>query len=543
MIPNILLIAVGEDSVVASNIKKIVYFLFSLSFVIIPLLFIKPKYYSWLSFLLLPFIIFELYNIYVFKAPSSEEAIAAIFYTNSYEGNELLKGNLIYVVIITIILIIQIFASIKIKLNFKLFKSQKILLLIFFISTSSIILIRDYIIASKLEKDTNLSRKLDLSTSLYYNKLHKLFPSDNFIKLVKVRKGFRSIKNYNKTISDFKFNSSKKDTLKQDEIYVFVIGETARKINFGLYNYPRNTTPLLSKQKNLTVFNDVLSSANLTSISIAHLLTRATPNNDDIKLTEPAITNAFKEAGFKTYWLTNQAAGLDNVFAFYSRLSDDYKNIAVSIDVAKYDEELFPHFDKILADKSSNKKFIIIHTIGSHFRYNFRYPDKFEKFKPTLSKSLSISGNSVKLKQETINSYDNTILYTDYFLSEVISKLEKTNTISYMYYISDHGENLYDDKNELLMHGFLNPTKYETEIPLILWNSNKYIKQYPDKTAYLNLRKNSKISSVNTFHTLLDLSNITYKEEDLKHSFINKQFDSLQTRYLLSTDKRVLKLD
>jgi glucan phosphoethanolaminetransferase (alkaline phosphatase superfamily) len=543
MLPNLLLIAIGEDSVVASKLKKIVFFVFSVALILIPLLFIKPKYYAWISIVLTPFILFELYNVYTFKAPSSEEAIASIFYTNLYEGKELLKGNLIFVFIFIFILATQISLSLKIKRDFILPKKQKLVLFALIFLIFSALLSRDYSIASHFKKGTSFNEKIDFATSLFRNKLKKVFPSDNFIKLKMVREGIKNIKNYNETIQGFKFDAQKKDSVNQNEIYVLVIGETARKSNFGLYDYSRNTTPNLSKQNHLNVFNNVYSSANLTSLSIAHLLTRATPNNDNIKFTEPAIINAYKEAGFKTYWLSNQAAGLDNVFAFYSSLADYYKNIAVSIDVAKYDEDLLPHFETILADSTSTKKFIIIHTLGSHFRYNFRYPDEFEQFKPTLSKSISISGNSTKLKTETVNSYDNSILYTDFILSKIISKLEKTNSVSYMYYISDHGENLYDDENKYLMHGFLNPTQYEIEIPLFVWHSEKYMNQYPSKITYLQQRKYSKISSENTFHTLLDLSNITYKDEFLKHSFVNKQFDSLQVRYLLTPDKKVIKLD
>ena len=540
-IPNILLVAVGEDSIVASKLKKIVFLAFSIAVVITPLIFLKPKYYAWLGVLLLPILLFETYNINLYKAPSSYEASALLFYTNAYESVELFKGNLLYALFFILLLAISIYLAIKIRRDFKLPKSQKIILAVYVFTVFGALFARDIKIAKSFEKD--FVNQLDLGYSLFRSKIVKTFPTGNYIKLKSARKGIKSIKNYQKNIAGFKFNAIKKDSIKSDEIYVLVIGETARAANFSLYGYERNTNPLLAQNSNVIAFDNVKSAANLTSISLPFLVTRATPQDLNPKLNEPAIINAFKEAGFKTYWLSNQAAGLNNVFAFYSRLADEYKNIAVSIDVAKYDEELLPEFDSILNDKSTHKKFIIVHTLGSHFRYNYRYPDTFEKFKPTLSKTLSLTGNSVKLKQENINSYDNTILYTDFILSEIINRLDKTNSISYMYYISDHGENLYDDDKELLMHGFIKPSKYEIEIPLILWNSDDYKEKYPKIIKNLRTHKNSRISATNTFHTLLDMANVSYKDESYKKSFAHKEFDTIQKRYLLSVDNKVLPLD
>ena len=358
-----------------------------------------------------------------------------------------------------------------------------------------------------------------------------------------MKKGIKKINNYKKTIQDFRYDAKKRDSIDTNETYILVIGETARSMSFNLNGYSRNTNPILSKTSNIISYKDAKSAANLTANSLPFILTRATPKNLTPKYNEPAVLNAFKEAGFKTYWITNQDTGLNSVFAFYSRIADYYKNIALSIDVANYDGDLLPELDKILNDKTVKKKFIVIHTIGSHFRYNYRYPDNFEVFKPTLDKKLSITGNNITLKNEIVNSYDNSIVYTDYFLSEVVKRLKNKNPISYMYYVSDHGENLYDDKNELLMHGYMKPTKYVVNIPLIVWCSDGYIEEYPLKINYLKNNKNSKISSNYTFQTLLDMANITYKNEDLTRSFSNEKFNKTRMRQLLTPKESVIYLD
>lgn len=543
VLPNIALIAIGEDSIAISKIKSVVYLAFSIAYIIFPLVLIKPKTYALLSLFITPLIIFELFNVFNFKAPSSEEMVATIFYTNYHETAEFAASNISYLLLLLVLFAVQIYLFLKLKKDFYLHKKLRILLFVYTISVFGVLFIRDYMFAIKHNDTNSFTKNLLIANDQYVSKLYKVFPISFYYNIKGVITGIKKINVYNETIKDFKYGAVKKDTLNVPEIYILVIGETARKHNFQLLGYHRNTTPNLSKLDNLSYFTDVKSAANLTSLSMPFIVTRATPNTNHISVEEPAILNVFKEAGFKTYWLTNQPTGISGITGFYSRLADSYKSIAVSVDVAKFDELLLPELDLILKDTSINKKFIVIHTLGSHFRYNFRYPESFEKFTPTVNKTLSLNANNISLKKEFVNSYDNSILYTDYILSEIIKHLEKTKSISYMYYISDHGENLYDDNREYLMHGLINPTKYEIEVPLVIWNSDAYRNNYYNKIEALKKYKNNRISTVNTFHTLLDMANITYKDENLTKSFANKQFDSLQTRYLLQTNKKILKLD
>jgi glucan phosphoethanolaminetransferase (alkaline phosphatase superfamily) len=542
MVPNLLLIIIGEDSVVASLLKKVVFAIISFSIVILPLSLLKPKYFSWFILLLFPLIIFESSVINHFKAPSSEETVATLFLTNYYEVTELIKGNFLSILLALMLFLILVFFSYQLKNDFKLRTKTRRNILIFVVSIFSILYARNFIAANKL--NTNYKETFELANYSLKVQLNKIFPLDIFLKLKEGYTGIQKKKNYKKGIKDFIFNAIKKDSLKQQEIYVLVIGETARKHNFSVYNYSRKTSPNLDTISSIFALKKVNTAANLTSLSIPFILTRATPKNPSLKFSEPAVINTYKEAGFKTYWISNQSTGVGSVFGFYSSLADVYKNTSVSLDAANYDETLFPVLQNILNDKTSTKKFIVIHTLGSHFRYNYRYPDQFSKFTPTMEKGLSIeNSNDISKKAELINSYDNSILYTDYVIGNFINQIKKENAISFLYYISDHGENLYDDERKKILHAYNEPTEYEIEIPLIIWTSKLYNKTYSTKINNLNKNSNLKISSVNTFHTLLDLSNIKYPTEKLTQSFVNKQFDSLQKRYFYKTDKTILKLD
>lgn len=542
MLPNILLVFVGEDSVVGTLTKKIVYLVLGLAIILFPLSFIKPKWYGWLVFLLSPFLLFELYNVYTFKAPSSEEAVASVFFTNYGEASELLDGGILSIMLSVIAFTSIFLLAFFIKKDYRLAKKIRLRILTFSLVIFAGLYARNYMMATKL--NDNFSETIGLANYSLRIQLSKIYPIDVLIKTKGAYDGLEKRKNYIENVKNYAFDAVKKDTIHNQEIYVLVIGETARKHNFGLYGYQRNTTPNLDTISNILHFDNVNSNANLTSLSIPFMLTRATPEEAAIKFKEPAVIAPFKETGFKTYWLTNVPSGIGSVFGFYSGLADEYKNTSVSLDALNYDERLLPELETVLKDRSSRKKFIVIHTLGSHFRYNYRYPKKFEKFTPNLAKGLSIENSTdITNKDKIVNSYDNSIFYTDYVLGQLIEQLKKENAVSYLYYISDHGENLYDDASNKLMHAYINPTKYEIEIPLIIWNSQQYKRQYSDKVRTLLQHTSKRIQTINTFHTLLDLANIGYPKENLRKSFSSIQFDTLSKTTFYRTDKTLLKME
>mgnify|MGYP000058899687 CR=1 FL=1 len=541
ILPNLLLIFIGEDSAVGSLIKKIAFLLISLSIVLIPLVFIKPKYYGFFVIIFFPIIIFETYHVIHFKAPSSEEIINSVFQTNYNEAKEILQSNIIFVLFSLITFILFFWILNKIDKSFIVNRKIKKLILIFFACTFIGLGTRNLRLA--LKKSAKRSEIIQSFNYSFKVQMQKNFPIGFFIKSLEIFEGIKKRRTYLSTIKNFSFNAIKKDTLSEKEIYILVIGETARKHNFSIYNYNRKTSPNLDTIKNLMVFNNVKSNSNVTSLSIPFMLTRATPKKSKIKFTEPTLINVFKETGFHTYWVSNQQIATGSVFGLYSQTSDSYFNVSKSLDSAGFDENVLPVFDEILRD-SFKKKFIIIHTIGSHFRYNYRYPNNFKNFLPTLEKGLSIeSTTNYNKKEEIINSYDNSLLYTDFILSELIKKTKKENVNSFLFYISDHGENLFDTEKNKLLHGYEIPTKFETEIPLLIWTSNKYNLNHPKIIESLHKNTNNKIATTNTFYTLSDMSNITYPNFEKQHSFANKKFDTLQERFFYSVNKSVLKLD
>ncbi|ULT29166.1 sulfatase-like hydrolase/transferase [Sphingobacterium sp. E70] len=161
-----------------------------------------------------------------------------------------------------------------------------------------------------------------------------------------------------------------------------------------------------------------------------------------------------------------------------------------------YDEALLAGLkEQILASKK-DKIFIVLHTSTSHGpTYSKKYPAQFEMFKPVC--------NSVELgkcsKEELVNAYDNTIVYTDYILNRLIEDLKELKQYqSAMLFVSDHGESL--GENNLYMHGLpmsIAP-KEQYDIPFIVWVSD------PAK----ELKPNKILTQNHVFHSVLNFLNI-----------------------------------
>ena len=541
MFPSILLAIIGEDSAVGTYLKKGVYLLISFVMVSIPLTFLKPKYFGYLILALFPLIVIESNHILLLKTPSSEEAIASLFLSNFNEATEFILANQLGFFLSLVVLSFLLMIVFKIKKGFLIPKLYKKLIFSIFIFTFLALTIRNINLAVTTREVT--SEIIGSFKYSYQVQFSKNFPSGIFIKSNRVFEGLKAKSSYLKKINKFKFYANKKDSLKQKEVYVMVIGETARKHNFGIYGYSKNTSPNLDSISNLISYKEVLSNSNLTSLSIPFILSRAKPRNANLKLAEPPILNAFKESGFKTYWISNQQIGTGSIFGLYAQLADKYVNVSKSLDAPGFDENILPVFDEVLKD-DYEKKFIIIHLVGSHYRYNYRYPNAFENFKPTLQKGLSIENfSNYKNKEEIINSYDNSILYTDFILSKIIQKLHKTSTSSFMYFLSDHGENLFDTTEQKFLHGYETPTKYELEIPLFIWYSKSYKENYPAVIKNLIHNRNQKLMATNTFHTVLDMANISFPDFNYKESFANKEFDTLQKRNVYTVNKTIISID
>lgn len=321
----------------------------------------------------------------------------------------------------------------------------------------------------------------------------------------------------------FTFQASSLRVAQNKQIVVLVIGETSRRANWQLNGYARQTNPLLTRQNNLINFSDMLGVSAATRSAIPILLTRKPESKVyQYDFPERSILSAFKEAGFSTYWLSNQQkfGAYDTSTSVYAKEADDiiFLNKANYTNHGETDDIILPEFKKILKN-DINKKLIVIHTLGSHFDYSHRYPNEFDIFKPSLNDLNSYNLQDRQYKQQMVNSYDNSILFTDYVLNSLIENMKRENdTESFLLFSSDHGEDLFDNSCDKSGHG--NETAYNFEIASFAWYSDSFATKNADKVQNLKFNHNKKINQTAIFPTLIDAASINIPNYDHTRSLL-----------------------
>lgn len=276
-------------------------------------------------------------------------------------------------------------------------------------------------------------------------------------------------------------------------VVVLVIGESARKANFQLYGYKRETNPLLSKQKDLKVYQ-ATSCATYTTAGTKAIL--EPKNSGDLY---ELLPNYAYRTGVDVSWRTYNWGEPPIHIGEY--LSDDDLSKLYPNENNDYDGILFAGLRQRIASSTKDKVLVILHTSTSHGpNYASKYPKAFEVFKPVARNVEEGEKNVATL----VNAYDNTIRYTDFLLDSLINTLRgMTDWKSAMIFISDHGESL--GENGMFMHGLpmrLAP-KVQYEIPFLVWTSEGFRQYKPTATALPAVLEQHYI-----FHSILNLLSI-----------------------------------
>jgi glucan phosphoethanolaminetransferase (alkaline phosphatase superfamily) len=330
----------------------------------------------------------------------------------------------------------------------------------------------------------------------------------------------------NRRSANFHFHAHLAEPNDMPQIVVMVIGESSRYDRWSINGYDRDTNPLLSQEANLVPLRDVITSVSATRLSVPVIISRK-PATQSLKdgFSEKSFLTAFKEAGYKTFWLSNQISfgKFDTPVSVFAKEADviDFLNLGGFTDNSNYDEVLFGPLKHAVADPAP-KKLIVLHTLGSHWNYSHRYPKQFDKWLPSLYGVDKPAYTDIRIKQQLNNSYDSSILYTDWFLDHVIGTLKDANQPAAMVYVADHGQTLYDGSCRLAFHG--HNTQYEFHVPAFAWYSDAYAERFPDKVTQLRRHRKAKLATENMSHTLLDLGDVRYPDEHLDWSFVNAAF-------------------
>jgi heptose-I-phosphate ethanolaminephosphotransferase len=279
-----------------------------------------------------------------------------------------------------------------------------------------------------------------------------------------------------------KLNSSLLSTMhytgnNRKKTVVFVIGESDTKHNWSLYGYQRETNPKMRKLQNeLLIFRNIYAAGPNTISSIEKMLTPATRKEPDLWKRMPDILLMAKQAGYKTYWISNHTTDTRGVINIFASHADEFilTNKGKSRGEGSYDEEVILPYKKAL-DDNYDRKFIIVHLLGSHPAYDFRYPKKYSRFTYIFDDDVISNLKNKGISSWALifrNLYDNTILYSDTIRYQLLTLLKnsKENNHSSWLYLSDHGQDVCHHSN-YSGHNF--KAKEQWEIPMIFWSSEK----------------------------------------------------------------------
>jgi len=306
---------------------------------------------------------------------------------------------------------------------------------------------------------------------------------------------------------------------------VLVIGESTNRQHMSLYGYPRKTTPLLDAMKGeLQVFNQVIGPRPYTIEALQQVLTFADQENPDLYLTKPSIMNMMKQAGYKSFWITNQQTMTrrNTMLTTFSKYTDKqvYLNNTRLQNSRQYDGDVLAPFAEALQD-TAPRKLIVLHLLGTHMKYKYRYPDEYIHFKDNANLAPVLGEDKV----EVINSYDNAVLYNDFVVASIIKKYQASQQNGFLVYFSDHGEDVYEAPGyNVLGRNEARPTLPMYAVPFLLWMTPDWKAKLPEITDDVRERP---YSTSHFIHTWADLAGLTFDDFEPHKSLINPDFKAL----------------
>ena len=455
----------------------------------------KILYTLLLVFTTLPGAMFLGYLLFA-RVLLEQNSITSLFETNPEESKEFLlhylniwviAGVVIYV-IIPIIMIWRMKSYRPLKV-----KRYKVVFVI------SLIIILSCVFVSRL------------SQSVYFINFYNTFAA---YKVRIYNEGLDIGKRQNKEYNVQKKISTSPQTM------VVVIGESLTRHHMQLYGYGRKTNLLLSgKKDSIYVYTNVISPQVHTIPVIRSVLSFADRENPEYFTTKPSAFELFNRAGYETYFISNQPFGgkFGTSYDVLLNLADHKYDLSTA---KKHDEVTLLKLQEILDQPTTKDRFIIVHLIGNHMAYKFRYPTSFEVFDNNKDKFVKKASFIDAVAIKSIDEYDNSVLYNDYIISKMIDAVRKQCSNSALVYFSDHGEELYDYR-KFAGHAYEKVSPPMCEIPFIVWLSDDFKASRPD----LAIQINRPYSTCDFIHSVSDLAGIVYKDYDASKSLFSLQFN------------------
>ena len=319
--------------------------------------------------------------------------------------------------------------------------------------------------------------------------------------------------NHNERVADLKIDSKKSLAANSTGTIIVVIGESASRSYMKAFNknFEFDNTPWLDDKANsdhFIIYQHAYSSWSQTVPVLQRALTEQSQYNDKEFYNSISIIDAAKKAGYKTYWFSNQGryGQYDSAITIVAKTADIAEWTDDAYDFSdKYDSALLPYLQKV--DGNENN-FIILHLMGSHIYYNNRYPKEFKRWTTDDGTGMATAAPS----------YANTILYTDYILSQIYDYASKNLNLQAMIYFSDHGENLK------ISH---NPDVFSFDmvrIPMFIYLSPEYRSNLPERAAALSIHSKEYFTNDMLYDTICGIINAPSNHYDEKQDFSSNHY-------------------
>ncbi len=465
---------------------------------LLPMLFEKHVIRSVLRFIFLAVILLPVFFILGYYSVTSTvfapDTLLAIAQTNIQEAIEYAKDNFSCKTIFLIILANAFVFFVAIKNTQKILWNKYNLFLVLFCITACLVGVykyRDNII-------TDIPKQASKTLAQY--------------------------KNFSKERTDRKDNMSKLLLSHKPEagVYVLVIGESQNRAHMQAYNYHRATTPWLDSMKNdknMLLFTKAYSCHTHTVSTLLYALTAKNQYNNIAVKNAVSVLEVAEAAGFETVWLSNQVkySAWDTPVTSIASEANQQKwinsTLGESTNTDYFDGKLIEELEKI---KITDKMLIVMHLMGNHGSYEQRYPKAFEKYDG----------------KNTIDKYDNSIIYNDYVMSQVYKRARKIPNFKGLVYCSDHADAI--DKN--LSHDAAQFDFDMTHIPLYIYLSDSYIQNNSAKYKSLEKQKNKLFTNDLLFNLMLgvlgiNLNNIYEPNNDPTADTFDNNKERFKTLY------------
>lgn len=509
--------------------------------------FLRALYYSLFFYVLLPF---DLFFFYIYREPPGTPVLLSIGDSNMVEAADFMRGR--GLVLFTMVALAMSVWLLTVKAaqcglgrewtiyNQKTRRYSRIF--VYWLAGSWLIFSTAPVLESWLkraghERVALASTKVDRMAGSPLAKLRPTFPVGRLVSLGEYYREAAYLRYAAEDKASYLYNARQAVVPAARQVYVLVIGETARADRFSLNGYARGQSPFLANVDNVVPLTNIVSAWSFSRRAVPAMITPAVSGLDGQREHAKSLVSAFREAGFRSYWISNQLPmGMrETEISQYAREADDavFLNLSMRVErqQGRYDGNLLAPFRQLLSRKEG-KQFFVIHLLGAHDAYEKRYPPEFDFFKPSLLSLHNPDHHDRRNKREVNNSYDNAMRYTDYVLSQLIEAIKQENAVATLVYAADHGETLFDGECHRSGHG--SAAKQEFPVAAMVWVSDEYKQQWPDKFRHLRAHANQPITAQSILPTALDLAAIESAYLDPSLSLANPAF-TVQTRWVNSS--------